>query len=223
MYQSFSVVYGVDVNFENIEMSPNAFWSLKSDTATGNTPQIGSIKPQVDITQVLDFIASQITLWMQTKNIKSAGIATLKLENASSGIAKAIDEMDTAEDRQEQTIYFKDAEEKFWDLIINYMHPVWVNDPTFEIKMNFSVGQKVTVQFPEQKPLVDETTVIDNAIKKYQGGFISKEMATKEMYPDKTEDEIKDIMEDASEGEEIQQPEEPQPQDIETPEVINEQ
>jgi len=217
MYQSFSVIYGVDVNFENIEMSPNAFWSLKSDESSGKNPQIGTIKPQVDITQVLDFIASQITLWMQTKNIKSAGIATLKVENASSGIAKAIDEMDTAEDRQEQTIYFKEAEEKFWDLIINYMHPVWIQDPSFELKVPFAIGQSVTVTFPEQKPIVDETAVIDNAIKKYQGGFISKEQALQEMYPDKSEDEIDDMLEDAMEenGQDVEMPEQPEDQTVE--------
>lgn len=223
MYQSFSVIYGVDVNFENIEMSPNAFWSLKSDATTGTAPQIGSIKPQVDIDQVLNFIASQIALWMQTKNIKATGIATLTVDNAASGIAKAIDEMDTAEDRQEQTVYFKEAEEDFWRLIINYMHPVWMNDPTFELKIPFSAGQEVMVQFPEQKAIMDETTIIDNAIKKYQGGFISKEMAVKEMYPDKSEDEIQDIMEDAQEGEDVELPEEPQPQDIEVPEEETQQ
>lgn len=203
MMQSFSVIYGIDVDFENLEMSPNAFWSLKSDKASDKNPQLGTLKPQVDITQVLDFISAQITLWMQTKNIKAGAIDTLTVQNASSGIAKAIDEIDTAEDRTEQTKYFKKAEEQFWNLIINYMHPVWVTAPDFEIKALFSPMQEVSVQFPEQKPIVDETAVIDNAIKKYQGGFISKELAVQEMYPEKSKEEIDDIIMEASNEQEV--------------------
>ena len=97
------------------------------------------------------------------------------------------------------------------------MHPVWIQDPSFELKVPFAIGQSVTVTFPEQKPIVDETALVDNAIKKYQGGFISKEQALQEMYPDKSEEEIDDMLEDVMEenGQDVEMPEQPEDQTVE--------
>lgn len=190
LFQSFSIIYGIDITFENLSMNPNALWSFKSDPTTDKNPQIGSIKPQVDIDQVLRFIGSQLTLWFQTKNIKAGAIDKLTVDSASSGIAKAIDEMDTAEDRQIQTQIFQKAEEDFWELIINYMHPIWVKEPEFMTKQLFELGTEVSVQFPKQKAIYDETTVMTNSITKWEKGFIPKKKALSEMYPDATSEEL---------------------------------
>lgn len=207
MYQSFSIIYGVDITFENLDMNPNALWSFKSDPASDKNPQIGSIKPQVDIAEVLNYVSSLIALWFQTKNIKAGSIDTLNVNNASSGIAKAIDEADTSEDRTVQTKYFKKAEEDFYSLLINHMHPVWSADKSFGAKQAFEPGTEVVVTFPEQKALVDKSQVQKDSIELWKVGMISKEKALSQIYPDASSEEIEDMLEDADEeSQPIEQP-----------------
>lgn len=198
-YQSFSVIWGIDINFENLDMQPNALWSMKSDPTSDKNPQIGTLKPSVDIAEVLSYVSSLIALWFQTKNIKAGSIDTLNVNNASSGIAKAIDEADTSEDRTVQTKYFKKAEEDFYSLIVNNMHPVWSADKSFGAKQAFDPGTEVIVTFPEQKPLVDSSQVQKDSIELMKAGLISKEKALSQIYPDASSEEIHDILVDAEE------------------------
>jgi hypothetical protein len=70
MFQAFTILYGIDVNVENLKMSPNAFWSIKSDQSSDKNPQIGSIKPEADTQKILEFVASIFTIWLETKGFR---------------------------------------------------------------------------------------------------------------------------------------------------------
>ena len=125
-------------------------WNFKSDPDAQTKPQIGVIKPDVNIDKVIRLIRAEVAFWLQSRNIKPGAMGDLSVESLPSGISKAIDEMDTSEDRQRQTSFFKDAERVLFDLIINKMHPVWMRDPNFKMKQSFTPGFKVTAQFSEQ-------------------------------------------------------------------------
>ena len=47
-YQAHSIFYGINLNVENFEMNPDSFLELYS-TDDGSRPEIGSIKPEIDI------------------------------------------------------------------------------------------------------------------------------------------------------------------------------
>jgi hypothetical protein len=194
MFQSFSIIYGIDIDFDNITQAPNALWSFKSDATSNKEPKLGSIKPEVDIDQVLNFIAAQIQLWFQTKNIKAGAIGDLTVSNAASGISKAIDEADTSEDRTSQTRYFAEAEARLWDLILNVMHPVWLRTPGYGATQAISPNVSVNVTFPVQKPIVDPSIIIKDGISKIQNGLATREMVISEIYPDKTPEQIEVIL-----------------------------
>lgn len=195
MYQAFSIMYGIDLDNENLKLSPNAFWNFKSDTERETKPQVGVIKPEVDTDKVLNLIKTQLTFWLQSKSVKPGAIGNIDVENMASGISKAIDEMDTSEDRQKQIPYFQQAEKELFT-VIQAMHPVWMRDPNFQNRIAFSPALTLQVTFPEQKPLVDPSKLVDDVIKKIGSKLQSRKGAMKELYPEWSEDEIEQKLEE---------------------------
>jgi hypothetical protein len=193
MYQAFSVVYAIDCDVDNLTMSPNALWSIKSDPNTDKAPSLGSIKPTVDIDQVLGLIQSTLSLWMQTRNIRVGQMPTMSATEASSGVSKMIDEMDTSEDRQKQTAYFKKAEEDLFSLIINHMEPVWDTVQGYDMG-TFEQGSIVTVNFYDQKPDMNPDKVIERELKLLEAGLTTRKMALTAIYPHMSEEQIDQMM-----------------------------
>jgi hypothetical protein len=199
-FQAFSILYGIDLNEENLKMSPNSFWRLKTDPTNPNSkPQIGSIKPDVDIQQVLSFISAQLAFWLNSRNVRPGTVSItggggVNTENFASGISKAIDEMDTSEDRQKQVPYFVEAESAIWDLIINKLHPVWMRDNRFEMPQAFSQGCSVRTEFAEQRPMMDPSAVITNGVTKLSNGLATRKTVLQEIYPDSTPEQIDEMI-----------------------------
>ena len=190
MYQAFSIVYGIDVDDQNITMSPNAFWRFKSDPASGaKTPQIGVIKPTVDIAEVVGFIMAQLSFWLQSRNIRPGQVGAVTTENFASGVSKLVDEMDTFDDRQKQVPYFQDAETELWNLILHHMHPVWVREGAIENRQQFSAGQSVEVEFPPQQPMVRREDTIANVKSELELQLLTRRDALIRLNPGMSEDD----------------------------------
>jgi hypothetical protein len=192
MYQTFSIMYGIDCNVDDLTMSPNAFWSIKSDPTSEKTPSIGSIKPDADIEAVMNFINQQMSAWLHTRNVKTGSMGNINGESSASGIAKAIDEMDTSEDRKKQISYFENAEKELWSLLINHMHPYWVRIDGFKEKRPFAPGSEVTAHFKEPQVMQSDTEIIDNQIKLVDKGLRTRKKAI--MVIDKVEEEQAEII-----------------------------
>jgi hypothetical protein len=193
-FQSFSLIYGINVDTENMVMAPNTFWNLKSDLTSGSEPKIGTIKPDVDITQVMEFIKAQLILWLNSKNIRPGSVGDLSAENISSGISKIVDEMDTFEDRQKQVQYFQKAEQQMWTLIAKNMHPYWRSQNMIDTNLDFSPNVEIKVEFAEQLPLTDRSKLIDDAIKELDKQLTTKGRAIKMINPDMSSTEVDQLM-----------------------------
>lgn len=191
-YQCFSIVYTIDADQTNLVSAPNALWDLKSDKNSDKAPQIGVIKPEVDSDKALSLVKSLLSMWMQSRNIKPGAMGDLSVENAASGIAKAIDEMDTSEDRQAQIPYFEKAENALWDMIINNLHPVWSKYPGYKHPKLFTPGVSVMVNFHEQKAILKMSDVIADQKAMLDLGLQTKSGALKEIYPALSETEIEE-------------------------------
>jgi hypothetical protein len=190
-FQCFSTIYTIDCDQTGIKLNPNFIWNLKSDATSGKTPSVGSIKPEVDSDKALTMVRSLLSFWMQTKNIKPGAIGELTVENAVSGIAKALDEMDTSEDRQAQIPYFMTGERDLWDLIKVCSEKQWSLDPLFELRgRNFSAKATVEATFAEQRPILDSGQAIDEQKKKIDLRIQTRAGALKELYPDWTDEQI---------------------------------
>jgi hypothetical protein len=217
MFSSHSVVYGIDVNFDNIELSPNSMWSLKSDLASGKQPQLGIIKPEGDIDKLLSMIAQELSTWLETRNVKAKAVNGAQVDNIS-GVSKIIDEIDTTEDRKETIPHFIKAELELWNLIANHLHPIWRLEPDFQDgapRMRFSPGFELNIYFPTPEVAASESEIIDNQIKLIDKGLTTKKAAVMEIH-DMTEEEaekfVDEIEEDSTvelvEDETVEQPSE---------------
>jgi hypothetical protein len=196
MYQCFSIIYGVDVDDSNITMAPNSFWTFRSLGDGERKPEIGVVKPQVDIDKVLGLIQSQLAFWLQTRGIRPGAVGQLTQDNAASGISKIVDEMDTTDDRKKQVNHFADAEKQLWDLILKTMHPVWAQRGLVEQRYLFTPTAMVEVIFPEQIPLVDRSTMVTTLRDEVAAGFTTRRRAIAKLNPSLDDNGVDELMQE---------------------------
>lgn len=199
MYQSFSILYGINVDDENLVMAPNAFWTFKSDGMTDSAPQVGSIKPETDIDSVLKLIEAQLAFWLQSKGIRPGAVGQVSAENMVSGISKMIDESDTTEDRKKQVGYYKVAENQLWDLVTNYMHPYFISSGLIDPMPLFSPMAKIQTNFAQQTPLTNRKTAIEEITMEMDAGLLSRKEAIRRLDPHMTGDEIEERLAEVAE------------------------
>lgn len=196
MYQCFSIVYTIDTEDQNVTMAPNALWTLRSLGDGEKKPEIGVIKPQVDIQQVIGLVQSQLSFWLQTRGIRPGSIGQLTNESSASGISKMIDEMDTSEDRQKQVQFFKQAESELWDLILKHMHPVWVAQGLVDQTYIFTPSASVEVDFPEQLPLQDRAALVITMKQEVEAGFTTRAKAIARLNPGMDDESVMALLEE---------------------------
>lgn len=189
LFQCFSILYGIDVDSENMVMSPNAFWSMKSDPQSDKVPQVGTITPSADVNKVLDFIREVFSVWMESRGIRVGSLGKTDGTFNLSGISKLIDEMDTYEAVNKQIEWFKRDEFNYWSLQ-GKMHNYWLESGQLTGFSRLPDNWEVYTEFEQAKPIVDRSEMIDNIIKEKNAGFISKETAIKKLYPDWSEYDI---------------------------------
>jgi len=188
-FQAFSVTWIIDGDAENLTQSPNAVWHLQSNEE-GVTPSVGTIKPDADIDQVMNFIQSTLSFWLNTRGIRPGSIGTATADNFSSGISKMIDEMDTAEDRMKQVNYYTDAEKELWDLVMKHMHPYWTATGQIDNQAQFNPSAEVVIDFAEQLPAMQRGEIVDDLKSEVDAGFTSTRRAIQKLNPRMTDEEI---------------------------------
>jgi len=186
-YQAFSILYGIDVDDENLAKSPDAFWMFKTDPGDDKKPELGQIKPQVDITDVIQLITTELSMWLNSRNIRPGSVSDLSAENMISGISKLVDEMDTSDERQKQAELYSSAEEDWWSGLMHNVHPYWVSQNSIEMSQLFSPNARVEVTFPEQLPMLRRGQIVNDLKTEVEAGFISRESAMKKLNPEWTE------------------------------------
>lgn len=192
-FSAFSLLYGIDLDMDNIKFSPDTILNLKSDPEAEKQPSLDLIKPQADITNTIELIMTQVDLWLRTRNIKPGTIG--KANANASGIAKILDEMDVYEERLKQIDFFEDAEAKLWDLISNYLHPYWARTGQVQDTRAFTPDFKVDTIFSQPVRRMDPLEQLDVIDKRLSLGLITKRMALQELYPTKTDEEIEQHLE----------------------------
>ncbi len=156
MFQCFSILFGVDVNFDNAKMSPNVIWSLKSDRESDKTPQVGTIKPEADTQKVIDFVMTIFTLWLETKGIRVGSMGQISGTSQASGIAKMIDELDVYEIIKKQQEWFEKDESELWNIKLPKIHNYWIKsgmvNPS-KVPGLMPDELEIEVEFEDPKPL----------------------------------------------------------------------
>jgi hypothetical protein len=192
MFQCFTVIYGIDVSAENLTMSPNAFWSLKSDLQSNKQPVLGTIKPEADIDKVISFVGTVFSFWLETKGVRVGSMGTLNSSNLASGISKLIDELDVNELVKKSMESFKKEEKDFW-FKIKKMNNTWVSQNEFLTNYKPSIWLDdfdFSISFDEPQPYVDRRTEVETIKLERDAGFLDNRSSIKYLYPDLTEEQI---------------------------------
>jgi hypothetical protein len=159
MFQCFSVIYGINLQAENLTFTPNAFWSFKSDPIAQTPPQIGTIKPEVDVDKVLNFIHAQMSMLLETKGLRVGAMGTTEGAMNPSGISKMIDEADTSDIIDKSKKFFIKEEKDLWDLY-KLKNNYWVkNIPEYKLPMLADEFEPETIFY--KKPEVEVIDVVD--------------------------------------------------------------
>jgi hypothetical protein len=195
-FLSNPIMYGIDIDQDNFELSPNIFWNVKSDL-NGNRPELGVLKAEPDIEGQLNLIKNQLGMWLETKNIKPGAIGKLTADNYSSGIAMMLSEMDTANEiRRQQKVYEK-YEVGFWQTLAQ-IHNYLAQRGFIKDRRLFTDPTRLIVQteFKEMKPFESHAEKLERVKKEVEAGLKSKRRAIKELNPKMSDDEVSELLEE---------------------------
>ena len=187
-YQAHSVLWTKNATVENLDLNPNSYINLQS-TDGERDPDIGTIKPEIDIDSTISFITTLLDLWLESKNLKSGSAGKLTADNMSSGIALMIRELDTALDVKRQMRKFEKGEGSFWRMMIN-AHNYWVELGIVQGLPMLPDDFEVTVEYTLPDPIMDEEKEVELVLKQLNK-TMTLEQALSRLYPQKGEEEIK--------------------------------
>lgn len=197
MFQCFSILYGVDVNFDNARMSPNVIWSLKSDRESDKNPQVGTIKPEADTQKVIDFVMTIFTLWLETKGVRVGSMGQISGTSQASGIAKMIDELDVYEIIKKQQEWFEKDESELWNLKLPKIHNYWIKsgmvNPS-KVPGLMPDELNIEVEFEDPKPLKSRMEEITEIKAEIELGTMTMEQAIKLLHPEYDDSKIEETL-----------------------------
>lgn len=197
MFQCFTLIYGIDVEFQDAKMSPNAIWDLRSDPKSDKTASVGTLQPTVDSEKALNWFKNMLGLWLDSKGIDAGSITQLDSQDMASGLSKAMDELDTTEARK-KSINKLAKEEKELFVLLAKLNNYWLTLPqSNELGLRMvdvqEIEESFEAEFKEPTVKLDYTTEVQNSINMLQNGLSYREKEIKRLHPYASEDEINQI------------------------------
>lgn len=192
-FQSHAILYSIDLDLAEMSNAPDAMWMLKSDGE--NAGSLNTIKPEVDVEKVLSLINSTLVLWMETMGVKSSGMGNVSVNSAASGIAKAIDEVDATNIRNDQKKIFTAVERELWSLLAD-MNEFWVRSNELPEARLFSSEFWPLVKYEDTAVVVDVKDQLETLSMKLDANFTSYRRALAEANPELSVEDIDILIEE---------------------------
>ena len=197
MFQCFTLIYGIDVEFNDAKMSPNAIWDLKSNAKADKSAQIGTLQPTVDSDKALTFFKNILAMWLDSKGIDAGSIMQLDSQAVASGLSKAMDELDTTEARK-KSIQKLAKEEKALFTLLAKLNNYWL---TLDLAKDLGlrkvdvekIEDTIEVEFKEPMAKLDYTSEITNSVTMLKEGLSYREKEVKRLHPFISEEEINQV------------------------------
>jgi hypothetical protein len=196
MFQCFTILYGIDINSDNLKMSPNAFWNLKSDSATDKEPKVGTLNPSADTEKVIKFVMTAFVLWLETKGIRVGSVGAIDASNLASGISKIVDEMDVNKLVNKSMDWFEKDENELWNKKLPLIHKYWIESGLMTVADSCPIVDKplITTTFKRPEPMVPRSQHVETIEKELKLGTMEFEDALKELHPKYDADKIKRLV-----------------------------
>jgi hypothetical protein len=193
-YQAWSLIYIANMKSQNISFNPNSVIFLPENKG-GTEPKIGTISPTLKTQDMLMQVETLVGMLLSTKSLKASGMSALSVDNATSGISKALDSASSMEDRTEQQSYFIEAEKKLFEIVKKQL-PVWNQAGLLEGKYaNLSLTDdfELSIRFPTPKPLQSEKETVEVETMKINEGFTTRERALAVVNSDLSDEQLVEL------------------------------
>lgn len=194
MFGCRSQVVGIDVEMDNVEMSPDSLWLVNSQQGQDKNPSISTIKSDVDVDKVLNLINNELGLWLDSKGIKSSAVGKITVENAASGISKLIDESDASAVNRKYKKVFQGVESQIWKLLPT-LHQTWISTNESDEKTSFSTSFEVSTKLHEMKVTPNKKELLEEMKLEDELGIFNKEDGLRRLYPEASDKEIEQKLE----------------------------
>jgi hypothetical protein len=197
-YMSYAIIYGVNVKEELIRRGPNAFFNLLPfDPESPNKPEVGVLKPDIDIKEVFDGIMQQLQLWLNSRGISSS-VLGYNSGNISSGISKMLDEADVSAMITSNQEVYRNMERDIFNFILHHGHDLWkMNNPEIP-QGSFSPNCHVEITFPKVEVVKSRDEIIKEVKEELSSQLTSKKRAIKRLNPNMSDDEVEELLEEIS-------------------------
>lgn len=200
-YMAFSIVYGINMKADTFNRSPAAFVSLvKADENDETKPELGQLKPEIDIAVVFDSIMNQLDLWLNMRGITGS---IVKSKDIASGISKMIEEADVTDQISNNQVEYIKAEKQIFNFI-KKAHEVWKDQSADFPKGSFSIDSDLMIEFERIEPIRSRGDIITEVAAEKLAGLTSTKRAVKRINPNLPDEEIDEILEEIrTDGEEV--------------------
>lgn len=115
-FLSHFIIWAKNTDLEGQELNPDALINLGDSVEGGGRgePEIGTIDPQINITDQLALVEFELSAYFSSIGIKAPSGGSSMPGREASGFAKAMDEGDTTAVRKEQTELYRHIEDSMW-------------------------------------------------------------------------------------------------------------
>jgi hypothetical protein len=204
-YLSWAIIYTSGVEQTNVTISPNSIVHLPP-SSDGTPPKIDMLRPDVNIDGVLNYIKAAISYLLSSMNLKTNSLSgEMTADNAASGIAKAIDNAEIAEDKKEQQAYFLSLENQIWLKFAKFLVPYWRQAGMLspDINREFSPNFRPVIKLQDPKVMLSERELIELAKFKIDNGFSTLRRELLNLYPDYGMEDVEALLKEIEEARQI--------------------
>jgi len=195
-YQAWSIIALINASTEKMSFNPNSIVTLNSQN--GEQPDIKVIKPQLDSDALLRMVEALLGMLLTTKSLSVSTVTgQLQAQNASSGVAKILDQAESTEDKEVQVSFFTVAEKTLFEKLASKIMPVWIEQGMLSPKyasLALSTDFELAISFPDQRPVISEADKVELEIKKLDNGLTTHHMAIQEINPEYSTEEVQQVL-----------------------------
>ncbi len=195
-YRLWGIIYILGAKGDKFSFNPNSVLYLPRD-AKGELPQVGSIRPEFNASEALLMVETLVGMLLSTKSLKPGSVSgNLTTQNASSGIAKMLDEAEVTDDKQDQVAFFIKEERDLFNVLKVQMN-IWGDagllNPTW-MPMRLSEDFELQIKFPDMKPIQTEKEIVETEKLKLDSKLTTHRRAIMASNPELTEEEAEDLI-----------------------------
>lgn len=201
-YAAFSILYGIDIDSQNLIMAPNAFWNFKSDPQSDKAPVVGTIKPEADTGKVMDFVSAVFIMWLDSKGVRVGSMGQVQSGQLASGLSKIVDELDVSNIIKKSQEFYENDEIDFWNNIMPKIHNQWVSSGELSpatVKnlpglIPPTIDMDVVVEFPESEVIQPKIEQINEAKEEMAIGTMTLPQAIMKLHPEYSEEQVNEVI-----------------------------